>query len=124
MQQDIFKRFKNSIEKVLVSGTPRGKYDNDQPTTGVELECIIKRKSGMTQSTQNSEDRESRTNFHFRPSDMEYIKVGSYIKLDGYWRSIEDLILARTSVLVSYTLYTVKSQTIFLILTMSLSGEC
>ena len=91
MQQDIFKRFKNSIEKVLVSDAPRGEYDNDQPTTGVELECIIKRKSGMTQSTQNSEDRESRTNFHFRPSDMQYIKVGSYIKLDGYWRSIESV---------------------------------
>ena len=91
MQQDIFKRFKNSIETVLVSDAPRGEYDNDQPTTGVELECIIKRKSGMTQSTQNSEDNESRTNFHFRASDEQYIKVGYYIKLDGTWRSIESI---------------------------------
>lgn len=95
MQQDIFKRFKNSIEKVEVADFPRGTMDSEAPTFTVTLDAIIKRKSGMEASTENSEDRESRTNFHFRPSDMEYIKVGYYIKLDGTWRSIEKIDLGK-----------------------------
>ena len=91
MQQDIFKRFKHSIEKVEVSDKPRGTMDDLPPTFTVTLDAIIKRKSGMEESFNDSEDHESRTNFHFRPSDMQYIQVGNYIKLDGTWRSIESI---------------------------------
>jgi hypothetical protein len=91
MPLDIFKTYKKGIEQVEVADFPRGTMESETPTFTVTLDAIIKRKSGMEQSTENSEDHESRTNFHFRPSDAEYIKVGYYIKLDGTWRSIESI---------------------------------
>lgn len=91
MQQDIFKRFKKSIEQVEVSDKPRGTLETEPPTFTVTLDTLIKRKSGMTEGTNDGELRESRTNFHFRPSDAMYIEVGNYIKLDGSWRSIESI---------------------------------
>lgn len=95
MPLDIFKTYKKGIEKVEVADYPRGTMENEAPTFSVTLDAIIKRKSGMEQSTENSEDRESRTNFHFRASDEQYIKVGYYIKLDGTWRSIESVDVGR-----------------------------
>ena len=91
MPLDIFKTYKKGIEQVEVADYPRGTMESEAPTFSVTLDAIIKRKSGMEQSTQNSEDRESRTNLHFRPTDEQYIKVGYYIKLDGTWRSIESV---------------------------------
>ena len=91
MQQDIFKRFKKSIERVEVSDKPRGTLETEPATFTVELDALIKRKSGMVQGANDGEDRESRTNFHFRPSDAAYIEVGNYIKLDGSWCSIENI---------------------------------
>lgn len=91
MPLDIFKTYKKGIEQVQVADYPRGTMESEAPTFTVTLDAIIKRKSGMEQSTENSEDRESRTNFHFRASDEQYIKVGNYIKLDGTWRSIESI---------------------------------
>lgn len=91
MPLDIFKTYKRGIEQVEVADFPRGTMDKENPTFTVTLDAIVKRKSGMEQSTENSEDRESRTNFHFRASDEQYIKVGYYIKLDGTWRSIESI---------------------------------
>lgn len=95
MPLDIFKTYKKGIEKVDVADFPRGTMDSEAPTFTVTLDAIIKRKSGMEQSTENSEDRESRTNFHFRPTDAQYIKDGYYIKLDGTWRSIENTDVGR-----------------------------
>ena len=91
MPLDIFKTYKKGIEQVEVADYPRGTMESEAPTFSVTLDAIIKRKSGMEQSTENSEDRESRTNFHFRASDEQYINVGYYIKLDGTWRSIESI---------------------------------
>lgn len=95
MPLDIFKTYKKGIERVEVADYPRGTMESEAPTFSVTIDAIIKRKSGMEQSTENSEDRESRTNFHFRPSDEQYIKVGYYIKLDGTWRSIESVDVGR-----------------------------
>ena len=89
MLLDIFKRYKKSIEVVEISDTARGV--GKIPVVVASCDSIIKRKSGMTGSTANSEDHESRTNFHFRAEDAQYIKVGNYIKLDGSWRSIESI---------------------------------
>ena len=91
MPLDIFKTYKKGIEKVQVADFPRGTMESKNPTFTVTLDAIVKRMSGKEQSTENSEDRESRTNFHFRASDEQYIKVGYYIKLDGTWRSIESI---------------------------------
>ena len=91
MPLDIFKTYKKGIEKVQVADFPRGTMEGKNPTFTVTLDAIVKRMSGKEQSTENSEDRESRTNFHFRASDEQYIKVGYYIKLDGTWRSIESI---------------------------------
>lgn len=91
MPLDIFKTYKKGIEQVQVADFPRGTMESDNPTFTVTLDAIIKRKSGMQESFNDSEDHVSRTNFHFRPSDEQYIKVGYYIKLDGTWRSIESV---------------------------------
>lgn len=91
MLLDIFKTYKKSIEQVEVSDIPRGTMEQHPGSFTVTIDAIIKRKYGMEASTENSEDRESRTNFHFRAKDIDYIKVGYYIKLDGTWRSIESI---------------------------------
>ena len=91
MPLDIFKTYKKGIEQVDVADFPRGTMESEAPTFNVTLDAIVKRKYGMEESFNDSEDRESRTNFHFRPADEQYIKVGYYIKLDGTWRSIESI---------------------------------
>ena len=91
MPLDIFKTYKKGIEQVQVADFPRGTMDSEAPTFTATLDAIIKRKSGTTSGGNNDELRESRTNFHFRLSDEQYIKVGYYIKLDGTWRSIESI---------------------------------
>lgn len=89
MQQDIFKRFAKSIEQVEMSDSPRD--GSTPPTFTVTVDALIKRKHGMTQGANDGELRESRTNFHFRPSDASYVEVGNYVKLDGTWRSIASI---------------------------------
>lgn len=91
MQQDIFKHFKKSIEVVTVADKPRGTMDSEPPTFSVEVDALIKRKHGMTSGGNDDELRESRTNFHFRPSSANYIEVGNYVLLDGSWRTIASI---------------------------------
>lgn len=91
MPLDIFKTYKHGLEDITIADFPRGTMSRENPTFKVIVKAIVKRKRGMEQSTENSEDYESRTNFHFKPSDAEYIKVGYYIELDGTWRSIESV---------------------------------
>lgn len=90
-----FKRFEKSIETVTVSDRPRGTYETEPPTFTKELKAVIKRRNNMSESVENSEDRETRTSLHFYPEDEQYLHVGYFIKLDGSWRTIEDVKLGK-----------------------------
>lgn len=88
MQADIFKLFKKSIEKVRVSNTPRGTLEPQTGTFNVEVDAIVKRRNSIAGAVAESEDKETDTTIHFRPSDVQYVKPGNYVLLDGTWHSI------------------------------------
>lgn len=89
MAQDIFKLFKKSIEKVQMMKMPRGTLDIEAAEYNVSLKAIVKRRDGMVQAIENSEDRQNTTSIHFKVSDAQYIEVGNYVNIDGQWRTIE-----------------------------------
>lgn len=91
MPADIFKLFKKSIEKVGVKNTPRGTMTPEAPSFNVELDAIVKRRNSMAEAVASSEDRNSATTVHFKASDAQYIQVGNYVKIDGLWRTIEQV---------------------------------
>jgi len=88
MAHDIFKLFKNSIEKVQVMKMPRSDLDIPTPEYNVQLDCIVKRRNLMAGAIENSEDRNNNTTLHFRQKDAEYVLVGNYVEIDGNWHSI------------------------------------
>lgn len=87
---DIFKLFKKSVVQVQVKKTERGEL-----SAGViyqqEVDAIIKRRDGMAEAVENSEDRNTQTTIHFRASDKQYIEEGNFVQVDGKWRVIERL---------------------------------
>lgn len=88
MTTDIFKISKKSIERVSVKKTERGTFDGNAIFTQ-EVDAIIKRRDGMAEAIQNSEDRNTQTTVHFRASDKQYVEEGNFIQIDGKWRVIE-----------------------------------
>lgn len=88
MTTDIFKLFKKSIERVNVKKTQRGTFDGATIYTQ-EVDAIIKRRDGMAEALQVSEDRNTQTTVHFRASDKQYIEEGNFVQIDGKWRVIE-----------------------------------
>lgn len=88
MTTDIFKLFKKSIEQVTVKKTERGTF-NEATVYSQQVDAIIKRRTGMQEATQESEDRETQTTVHFRASDAQYIEDGNFVLIDGRWRVIE-----------------------------------
>ena len=91
MAQDIFKLFKKSIEQVQVRKNPRGTLQPATPVFDVTIDAIVKRRKLMSESVENSEDRNNNTTFHFRKSDAQYISEGNYVNIDGEWHSIEQI---------------------------------
>lgn len=90
MTTDIFKLFKKSIEQITVKKTERGTFDG-ATTYSREVDAIIKRRDGMTEAIENSEDRNTQTTIHFRASDKQYIEEGNFVQIDGKWRSISGI---------------------------------
>ena len=88
MTSDIFKLFKHSIEKVTVKKTERGTFD-EGTVYSQEVDAIVKRRDGLTEAVNNSEDRNTQTTVHFRYSDKQYIEEGNFVQIDGKWRVIE-----------------------------------
>lgn len=88
MTTDIFKLLKRSIEEVKVKKTERGTLDEDT-VFEVTVDSIIKRRNGMAESTNDSEDRNTQTTMKFRCKDAQYIQEGNFVLLDGVWRVIE-----------------------------------
>lgn len=68
---------------------PRGTLDIPAAEFDVTLKAIVKRRDGMTEAVENSEDYQDTTSIHFKPTDNQYIEVGNYVFLDGSWRTIE-----------------------------------
>lgn len=90
MTSDIFKLFKNSIVQVTVKKTERGTFDNTTVYSHT-VDAIIKRRDGLTEAVNDSEDRNTQTTVHFRYSDKQYIEEGNFVQIDGKWRVIERL---------------------------------
>lgn len=88
MTTDIFKIFKSSIEPISVRKTTRGEL-TEQIVWQHTLDAIIKRRDGMEEAINESEDRETQTTVHFRTTDREYIEEGNFVLIDGNWRVIE-----------------------------------
>lgn len=88
MSTEIFKLFKKSIEQVKVKKTKRGTMDDTQ-LYEVTVDAIIKRRDGMDEAVENSEDRNTQTTIHFRRTDGLYIEDGNFVEIDGLWRVIE-----------------------------------
>lgn len=91
MTKDIFKLFKNSIEQVDIKNTDRASITKTAPTVNVTLDAIVKRRNKMSTAMDTSEDYNSDTTIHFRPSDAQYIKIGYYAKVDNEWHSIKEV---------------------------------
>jgi len=85
---DIFKLFKSSIEQVTVKKTKRGTFTDDTVYSQT-VDAIIKRRNGMTEAIQESEDRNTQTTVHFRASDKQYVEVGNFVQIDGKWYVLE-----------------------------------
>lgn len=88
MTGDIFKLFKKSIEQAPVKKTKRGAF-SDAVIYSRTVDAIIKRRDGMVEAVENSEDRNTQTTVHFRASDKQYIEEGNFVQIDGRWRVIE-----------------------------------
>lgn len=91
MQDNLFKLFKNSIEKVRVKSQPRGTYEPETPVFNVELDAIVKRRTGLAEAVSESEDYSNNTSIHFKTSDAQYVAIGNYIQVDGLWHSIIEI---------------------------------
>lgn len=91
MPQDIFNLFANSIETVRVKAADRGTFEFDDTTQPVSLNAIVKRRKGMAEAINESEDRDNRTTVHFYPSDAQYIQAGVFVEIDGKWHSIQEV---------------------------------
>lgn len=88
MTTDIFKIFKSSIEPISVRKTTRGEL-TEQIVWQHTVDAIVKRRDGMEEAINESEDRETQTTVHFRTADREYIEEGNFVLIDGNWRVIE-----------------------------------
>lgn len=87
MTTDIFKLFAKSIESIEIKKTSRGALTNAIVYSNT-VECIVKRRSGMSKQTADSEDHSNSTTIHFRASDAMFVEVGNFVKIDNGWRSI------------------------------------
>lgn len=91
MTGDIFKLFKKSIEQVNVKKTPRGTLDGGTDIYNVTVDAIVKRRTMTDEAVAESEDYNSNTTVHFRPTDAQYIELGNYMNVDGNWHSIIEI---------------------------------
>jgi hypothetical protein len=87
MTGDIFKLFKKSIETIAIKKITRGTLDITT-TYEADLDCIVKRRDGTDDGTNESELYKNSTTIHFKPEDSQYVELGNYVEINGVWRNI------------------------------------
>lgn len=88
MTGDIFKLFKNSIERVGIKKTDSGKFGSSV-VYSCTIDAIVKRRNGSTEEVNESQDFKTNTTIHFRATDKNYIEEGNFVLIDGKWRAID-----------------------------------
>lgn len=87
MPGDTFRLFKASLETVLVKKDQRGLMSFVAPDIAT-TKALVKRRNSMENSVQTSEDFNSRTTIHFKPSVKAYMVPGNFVQIDGVWRTM------------------------------------